>query len=64
VAKPILRVRIITTMSHAQTLTAKVVDEARALLGPGVVYRTQTRTADRTGNVTAYVTATSEGGPS
>jgi hypothetical protein len=63
-ARPILRVRIGCTRSHAQTLIAKVVDEARLLLGPGVVYRTQIRTAGHAGYVNAYLTATPEGEPS
>jgi hypothetical protein len=63
-AKAILRVRIICASDNAQTLTAKYVDEARALLGPGVTYRTQARTPDGAGVVTAYITATQEGEPS
>ena len=55
---PILQVRVIAPPAHAQALTADLAATARQLLGPGITYRTHTRTARRTGYIRLYLTAT------
>ncbi|MFY1675057.1 hypothetical protein ACN27G_34825 [Plantactinospora sp. WMMB334] len=60
---PILQVRVIADPDHAQVLTTELAQRARQLLGPDVEYRTQTRSARRTGYVRVYLTATRQESP-
>jgi hypothetical protein len=56
--QPVCRVRVIGATDDATTLLAALDEHARRLFGPNATYHTQTRSADRTGHVCAYLTVT------